>query len=311
MYRATPDTLRAVPVLVVGVLAMSSASIMIRVTGAPALAIATYRLILASLLVGLALVVRTGPIAPRRVLSRWTVLSGLFLTLHFATWISSLDYTTVASSVVLVQTSPVFVGLSAGKLLGEKPVPLQWLGIALAIVGGAAIVGTDFSASSEALKGDLLALAGAVGGAGYWVCGRAARRDMDTPHYVVGAYSVSAAALLVLSLLTGTPLTGFPLRDYVLMTLIAIVPQGIGHTAFNWSLRQFSATAVSVFALGEPVGAGLLAYVLLAEAITPERGLGALVVLTGVFLTIRAEPARSSVESARASRRPAPGRMDI
>ncbi len=283
---------RAVPVLVAGVLAMSSASILIRLCQVPALSIATYRLVIAALLfVSVSMIRERGRFGGAKQLNRWVLASGAFLSLHFATWIRSLDYTTVASSVLLVQTSPVFVGVAAHLLLKESPSRRQWVGIALALVGTTAVAGLDFSADRRALLGDALALAGAVGGAGYWICGRVARRRSSTGDYVAAVYSVAALILLIVTRVAGRPLSGFSSRDLLLLVLIALVPQAIGHTSFNWALRHFSATAVSVFALGEPVGASILAFLFLSEKIPALNLIGAALVLTGVFLAVRGERA--------------------
>jgi len=284
---------KALAILTLGVAAMSSASVLIRLCPAPATTVAVYRVALGALLV-----LAAGFASGQRPAFRsdfpgfavpWIAASGLFLAAHFATWISSLDFTSVASSVVLVQTSPVFVALLSKPVLHERVKPLQWVGIGLALLGTLVIAGADLSGGPEPLKGDLLALLGALAGAGYWICGRRVRKHLDTVTYASLTYAAAALALLLFAAGTHTPVVGFSWRTYALLLAIAIFPQGLGHTSFNWSLKHLSATSVSVFALGEPVGATLLAYLILHEGVPLGRALGALLVLAGVVLVFRAE----------------------
>ena len=289
---------KTVTILTVGVAAMSSASVLIRLCPAPAVVIAVYRVALGSVLV-LVTGFLTGqrPSRTARLSTAevgWIAASGFFLAVHFATWISSLDFTSVASSVVLVQTSPVFVALLSWRVLHERVSRSQWGGILLAVTGTLVIAGTDVGGGRDPLKGDLLALVGALAGAGYWICGRRVRKSVDVVTYASLAYAVAAALLLLFAATRHTPVTGFSGRTYLLLLAIAIFPQGFGHTSFNWSLKHLSATAVSVFALGEPVGASLLAWLILSETVPAERALGALLVLGGVALVFRGEHGRGS-----------------
>ncbi len=284
---------KALAVLTVGVVAMSSASVLIRLCSAPATTIAVYRVALGSILV-LAAGLAAGQRSIAREAISWSafariVTSGFFLALHFATWISSLDLTSVASSVVLVQTSPVFVALLSWPVLRERVRRLQWIGVGFALLGTLVIAGADFSSGSKPLLGDSLALLGALAGAGYWVCGRHVRKHLNTVTYASLTYATAAVALLLFAVGTRTPVAGFSWRTYALLLAIAVFPQGVGHTSFNWSLKHLSATSVSVFALGEPVGATLLAYLILHENLPVERALGAFLVLLGVVLAFRAE----------------------
>ncbi len=284
---------KALAVLTVGVVAMSSASVLIRLCSAPATTIAVYRVALGSILV-LAAGLAAGQRSIAREAISWSafariVTSGFFLALHFATWISSLDLTSVASSVVLVQTSPVFVALLSWPVLRERVRRLQWIGVGFALLGTLVIAGADFSSGSKPLLGDSLALLGALAGAGYWVCGRHVRKHLNTVTYASLTYATAAVALLLFAVGTRTPVAGFSWRTYALLLAIAVFPQGVGHTSFNWSLKHLSATSVSVFALGEPVGATLLAYLILHENLPVERAFGAFLVLLGVVLAFRAE----------------------
>ncbi len=235
--------------------------------------------------------VRTGRLLPRIPRSQMKValLSGVFLTIHFTTWIASLSLTSVASSVVLVQSAPVFVAIGSTLFLGEKPARLMITGILVTLAGSVLIGFHDFRLDGTSLAGNLLAVSGAIGAAGYIIAGRNLRRHLDTFTYVAAVYAISAVLLLLLAAGTGTPLTGFHGRTYLLLLAIAVFPQIIGHTAFNWGLEHLSATTISIILLGEPVGASILALFLLGEPLGIGRVTGGGVILCGVALVLLAE----------------------
>lgn len=281
-----------VAILVTGVIALSFASILIKLCDAPAMVIASYRLALAAVFF-----IASAGIRKRNPFSSfgqrdWLIagLSSVFLSLHFATWITSLKYTTVAISVVLVSTAPIFVALGSVLILRERPQKWMIAGIGLTLLGCIIMSSVDFEAIGEhALGGSLLALAGAIGGAGYFLAGRDLRSRVDTVTYVVVVYSLTAVQLLMVTLLMSEPLFGYELTTYVLFVAIAFVPQVIGHTTLNWALKRLSATAVAVTALGEPIGATILAFMILGEKITVIQAIGGILILAGVALTLRVE----------------------
>lgn len=278
-------------VLLMGVVAVSFASILIKLCDAPSLIIAAYRLAFAALFFLAASGVKR--VHPLKTFSRRdfavAVFSGLFLSIHFATWITSLKYTSVASSVVLVSTAPVFVALGSFFFLKEKL--SKWLvgGIALSTVGAAVLSWQDFALKRDHLTGDLLALLGAVGGAGYFLAGRDLRARIDTLAYVTVVYSTTAVCLIAVAALFGLPFFTYTPRVYLLFFLIAFLPQVIGHTSFNWALKYVSAALVAMVTLGEPIGASVLAFFLLDEELTLVQILGGVLILSGVALAIRGE----------------------
>jgi drug/metabolite transporter (DMT)-like permease len=277
------------------VLATTYAGPIVRFAAAPALAIAFWRLTLVVPITG-ALAWGEGrgerfdrqvslpsPISPSLM-----ALSGLLLAVHFWSWIASLRFTTVASSVVLVSLKPVFAWGIAAAWLGEHPTRAEAWGIALAVIGASLIGLGDARLSLGALGGDALALLGAVTGAGYYVIGRRVRQTVGIWRYATGVYAVAAAALALLALARHTPLTGFAGRDWAVFGALAAGPMLVGHTGMNYALRHFRATTVNVAALGEPVGATLLAWVIPAIHEVPGRmalGGGALV-LVGIGLAL-------------------------
>ena len=294
-------------VLIVSVLATTYAGPIVRFATAPALAIAFWRLAMVLPVTGGLAVwegsrqraaVPSGPparTAPRSPLVL-VALSGLLLALHFWSWIASLRYTTVASSVVLVSLKPVFAWGLAAAWLREHPTRTEAWGIALAVIGASLIGLGDARLSLGALGGDVLALLGAVTGAGYYVIGRRVRQTVGIWRYATGVYAVAAAALALVALMRTMPLVGFAGRDWTVFGAMAAGPMLIGHTGMNYALRHFRATTVNVAALGEPVGATLLAWVI--PAIHEVPGVtalgGGLLVLIGIGMSLGAGSDRTS-----------------
>jgi drug/metabolite transporter (DMT)-like permease len=289
-------------VLLGGVLIAASSSILIRYSqeyGVPSIQIAAGRLGFAALiLLPLGL---TRSLAEIRRLERRDLLlcaaSGALLAVHFASWIASLEYTSVASSVALVSTNPLWVGLASLLILRERLAPLMIAGIALTI-GGSALIGISDSGganSSNATFGNLLALAGAMAGSGYFLIGRTVRPRMSILTYIWLVYSVSAVALLLaataMSIASGNglPLVGYPSPVYLLLLGLAIGPQLLGHTSFNWALRYLSATFVAISILGEPIGSALLALLFFGETFQPLQLAGFLLLLVGIVVAARSE----------------------
>ncbi len=304
-HRPPVSPLLAIPF---GILAVSTASIFIRYAqrDAPSLVIAAYRLSLATLVLL--------PVAWRnhrgelRALQRrevgLAVLSGVFLAVHFATWITSLEYTTVASSVVLVSTAPLWVALLSPLTIREPLTRPVLVGLVFTLVGGA-IVGVSDSClwtgrgwacptmadfvAGQAFFGDLLALAGALAGAGYLLIGRRLRGGVSLGAYVSVVYGLAAVTLLGFTLVARQSLVGYPPRTYLWFVLLALVPQLLGHSTFNWALRYLSAAFVSITLLGEPIGSTILAYFLLNEVPSLLKIIGAILILTGIWIASRSE----------------------
>jgi len=271
----------------VGVVAVSFGAIFVRLAGdAPPLAIAAWRLTLASLVLAPIALLRRQRTLTRRTLS-WSFVSGIALALHFVLWISSLRYTTVASSVLFVTTHPIFVALGSILFLKETPSKLLAIGIPVAIAGGALIGFGDIAVGGAAMRGDLLALGGGLMAAVYFLIGRHVRRTVSATEYVAATYGTAALLVLVLCRFTHTPLVGFEPSTYGYFVLLALIPQLIGHSTLNWALRVLPAAKVSVLVLGEPVGSALLAFLLLGEAVSRLNLVGAAIILVGIYLCLR------------------------
>ncbi len=266
-------------------MAISTAAIVVRFLApeTPPLAIATWRMLIGSLLFAWALPrsrhwVRQHP-------GLW-VLAGSFLGLHFATWITSLFFTTVASSVVLVTTTPVFTSLWEA-LRRQLTRPRETAGVVLLVmVGMGMLAGGDLALSGRALVGDALALLGAFFAAGYLLAGRSIRARVGALTYVAPVYALAALVLLGLAGLGHVDLRVPSPRAWALLIFLAVVPQGIGHTLINWGLGQRTATTVSLLILGEPVLSGIWAWLLFQEVPPPLAlgGMGLILLGLGVHL---------------------------
>lgn len=275
-----------------GIAAVSFGSILVRLAQAesvPALSIAAWRLVFACALLlpyaGARHAAEIRALTPRE---RWLlVASGLCLGLHFATWIASLAYTTVASSVVLVSTGPLFVGLGSWVLFRETPSRKLLAGLGLALAGTGVISWGDFGGGRNALLGDLLALVGALAVAGYLMIGRRVRAQRSLVAYIAPVYGVAMLTLLLAAALTRSPMLNLPPVAYVWLLCLGIGPQLIGHSSLNWALRHLSATHVAMATLAEPIGACLLAWLLLGELPSPLVTVGGAVTLAGIWLAAR------------------------
>jgi len=276
-------------VLAIGVIAVSFAAIFIRLADAPALVIATYRLCLAALVILPLGWARSGK-EMRRLAHRSIVmalLSGAFLALLFGLWITSLKYTSVATSVVLVTASPIFIAIASRFLFGQRLRRHAVAGIVVALAGAALIGYGNWRTGTESLFGGLLAFAAAMAVAGYLLIGQRLRQGLGTLSYVSVAYASSGALLLVVTLVLRYPLSGFSGATYVMLVLLALVPQLLGHTSLNWSLRFVPATFVAIAVLGEPVGATLWAFLILDETPALTEMIGGILILAGIFVAMR------------------------
>ena len=274
-------------VILVSVSAVSTASILIRLTEAPPMAIATWRLLLSTLML-FPFFVNRGGFAKLRAMGSGDLLAlagvGVVLAVHFASWITSLSYTSVASSVIFVHVDPIFVALVSHFLLGEKLSRRVALGIGVAFVGASVIAFGDLGVGEESLIGDALSIIGAVALGVYLMAGRRLRQRLDLTTYVTPVYAVSAAVLALGSVAVGVPLVGYDARVMLLFAVIAIVPMIFGHTLYNWALKWVTAPVVSISLLGEPVGASILAFLVLGETPGSLTMIGGAVTLAGILI---------------------------
>ncbi len=277
----------AITAVILGVIAVSFASILIRFIDVPPLIVAFYRLFVTTLILTPVFLIREKQKDSIKSHPFYFGLSGLFLALHFYLWISSLSYTSVSSSVILVSLHPIFVSLYSHFLLKERISPGTAAGIFIALVGVVIISAGDHSRGSNVLLGDLLALGGAVMMAGYLLVGRHLRRQFTTLNYTFWVYGTASLVLLLLALLLKAPLYPYTSRVYLVFLLLAVIPTLMGHSVFNWALDKVPVALVSTIILGEPVGATLLAWIFLQEPPTLFTFGGGFFILLGLFLTVR------------------------
>lgn len=253
--------------LIPAVLAVSWAAIIIRACEAPSTAIAFYRMILAVvILTPLTLTRFTRDFkAFTKNTMIFTLVSGFALAWHFYFWIASLEYTSIASSVVLVTTQPIFLTALTAVFLGEKPGFKGYLGIGLAVIGTVLIAGFDFNLSTEYLKGDILAILGAIMAAVYLLFGRIARPSLGVIPYIYVVYSTAALTLAVILLLTGSLFVSYGKINYLYFLLLAIGPTLIGHSLYNYTIKHIKAHKVGVSIVAEPVLASIWAIFIFNE----------------------------------------------
>ena len=290
---------RAPIVLALALVGVSLSGPLVRLSHAHPLAIAAWR-------VGFSLVIITIALAVTGEWRQWWRLTrsevaiatgaGGMLALHFWSWNTSVTLTSVAASVVLVNTQPVVVALLSVFWLHEAPSRGQWIGIAIAMLGALIVASPDFSIVAttptvhpRAWLGDLLALIGALTAAIYFVAGRRLRSALDLWAYVGIVYGACLVTLLLLMALTQAPLGPQPPRELAIFAALALGPMLLGHTGLNWALKHSPAYVVNLTLLGEPVGATLIAAMLpgIREVPVPATFIGGAVVFAGVLLTAR------------------------
>jgi len=272
----------SLPLAIIGA---SFAAIFIRFSNVHPIAVAFYRMLFSSLIL---LVFIPSYLEEIKSLSKreWVIIitTGFFLAVHFAAWVSSLEYTTVASSVILVSAHPLLVAWIAGWYLEEKAPPKIYVGIGIALVGVFLMVYSDYSMSEWALFGDILAILGMLAMAVYILRGRKVRQEMSLVTYAFLVYLTSTVFLGFFSVGFSTSFNIYPIREYIIFIALAIIPTMFGHTLYNWALRYVKARLVSISLLGEPIGSSLLAFLLLDEIPPRLSILGGIITLFGIYL---------------------------
>ena len=282
-------------ILALGVISVSFAAIFIRLAEAPPLVIAAYRLVIASAVLIPVTLTKSGGL-PKGISKTDTLLvllSSIFIALHFALWITSLSYTSIASSVVIVTSHPIFVAIISYFLWGERLTRISILGIAVALGGVVLINYGGFILSPEAIFGDILALLAAISMGVYLIIGRQLRSRINILPYLTAIYTGAAVLLLLATLFSGYSLFHYSGTTFVMFLLLALIPQLIGHSSLNLAVRLMPATLVSVGILGEPVLAIVLGYMILGEGITTVEILGSLLTLGGILTVLFSQKIRT------------------
>ncbi|WP_409295039.1 DMT family transporter [Peribacillus sp. SCS-26] len=278
-------------VMVIGVISVSTSAIFVKFSTAPAGVIAFYRLLFSALLT-LPLFLINGREELKMISKRdcmFIICSGTFLAFHFILWFESLNYTSVASSTVLVTLQPLFAFIGTFIFFKERYSIVAVLSGVMAIAGSVLISWGDFQISGKALWGDILALIACLLVTVYMLFGQTVRKRISLITYTFLVYLVSSVVLLFYVMAVNEPLAPYGRADWLYFLLLAIIPTILGHTLFNWSIKWLSASTISMGILFEPVGASVLAYYLLKEQVIWTQILGGAIVLGGIVLFIMDE----------------------
>ncbi|RNB89538.1 DMT family transporter [Brevibacillus fluminis] len=277
--------------LLIGVIAVSTSAIFVKLSSAPAPITATYRLAFSVLLTIPMLFWSKGIFREILRMNRkqWLLsfLSGAFLASHFLLWFESLNYTSVASSTVLVTLQPIFAFIGGYFFFGERISKLGLCGGFLAIAGSFVIGWGDFRVGGMAFFGDVLALLGALTVTVYWLIGQYVRQGLSLTAYTLVVYSASTIFLFAYDASLGIKLTGYPNSDWLWFFCLALIPTLLGHSIFNWVIKWLNTSTISMGILGEPVGTSILAYFILGETITVPQWVGGAIILFGIFLFVQ------------------------
>ena len=278
-------------VLTIGIFGVSTGAIFARMAEAPALVTAAYRLGLASLiLIPLAAWKARTELRHLSIQDiKLAILSGFFLALHFASWISSLDYTAIANSVVLVNTIPLWVGLLTPIITKDRLTRATIISIIVSVIGGVIIGYGDFATEGQALLGDFLAVIGAICAAFYLLIGRKLRPKLSLLSYVAICYGSAALFLWIAVIALQLPVSGYSSQTVGAFWAMALVSQIIGHSSYNWALKWFSTGFIAVALLGEPIGSTIMAYFIFDEGLTWPKFIGGLFILSAIYMAAAGE----------------------
>lgn len=288
--------------VIIGVIAVSTSAILVKLAGdAPAGIIAFYRLAFAAILMLPTILLKYRE--ELRSVSRrdWILasISGIFLALHFILWFESLNYTSVASSVVLVTLQPIFAFIGTYFFFGERFSVAAVISMLITLFGSIIIGWGDLQISGLALLGDILALLGAIAVTGYFLLGQRLRRSLSLMTYTFIVYGISSLTLLVYNIVLRNDFFHYSTDHWLLFLALAIVPTFLGHSLFNWALKWLSTSTISMAIVFEPIGATVLAYFILGEVVTSSQWLGGTIVIFGLFLFIVSTTRKKQVTIAR------------
>jgi len=273
--------------IIIGIIAVSTASIFVRLSSSPPLIIAAYRMLFASILMGS---LGTNNLKNIKKLSKKEtiilVISGIALGGHFGTWTASLFFTSIAASTILTDSSPIFVTIISWLLLKEKTKPKELLGIILSLIGVILIASNDASIGAiNNFHGDLLALLSAVFISIYLVAGRRLRKVLDLASYTFIVYGLASLTLFIAALSMSNNIITTSIHELLIFIMLALIPSGLGHNSYNYALKYLKASIVSVTTLGEPVGASILALLIFKEIPSSATILGGVIVILGIIIT--------------------------
>lgn len=275
--------------VVIGVISVSTSAVLVKLAaGVPAAVIANYRLLFAVIIMAPYVLIKHRD--QFKVIKRkdWilSIVSGIFLAFHFILWFESLNYTSVASSVVLVTLQPVFAFVGTYLFFSERFSLGVIISVIITLFGSTIISWGDFQVSGLALFGDLLAIGGAIAITAYFLCGQQLRRSLSLLTYTFIVYSISSLTLIIYNIIMNNSFIGYNSKQWLIFLALAIFPTFFGHTLFNWALKWLSTATISMAIVFEPIGATILAYLILGETVTYSQWLGGTIVIFGLFLFV-------------------------
>ncbi|WP_373895137.1 DMT family transporter [Virgibacillus sp. CBA3643] len=292
--------------VVIGVITVSSSAVLVKLAdSAPSAIIANYRLLFAVIMMLPVVLLKYRH--EFRLISRqdWilSILAGVFLAVHFILWFESLNYTSVASSVVLVTLQPIFAFLGTYVFFKERFSSGAIISMIIALFGSFLISWGDFQLSGMALFGDILALFGAIAITVYFLFGQRVRKNLSLMTYTFVVYGASSVTLIIYNMAQSNPFFGYPADHWWIFLALAIFPTFFGHTLFNWALKWLSTSTISMGIVFEPVGASILAYFILGEVVTWAQLLGGSIVIFGLCLFILSTSRKTKVTIAQKERK--------
>lgn len=274
--------------IIIGVFSVALSAIFVKMTSADSGVTAFYRMLFSILIMSPVFFMKYTQEIKKLSKRDWafTSIAGIFLAFHFILWFESLNYTSVASSTVLVTLQPLFAFAGTYFFFKEKLSIKTLVSGVIAVLGSVLIGYGDFKISGSALYGDVLALIACALITGYLLFGQDVRQRLSLITYTFVVYSFSTIALFFYIIAKGESFGPYPASEWMWFLLLAIIPNLLGHTLFNWALKWISTNAISIAILFEPVGAAILAYFILGELLSSSQIIGGTVVLCGIILFI-------------------------
>lgn len=278
-------------IVIIGVIFVSFSSALIKASSAPALIIATYRLAITVVLMSPSTLLKSkNELKSVDIKSLCLcILSGIFLAFHFATWITSIKYTSIASAAVLVNTHPIFIVVLTYIIFKDKINGKSFISIVMTLLGGIIISSGDRSLGSNVFLGDILAAAGAAFIAFYMVIGRIMRQRLSAVSYTFIVYVSCTITLLLLDIITKTSFGPYSLKEWAIFLGLSVFCTILGHSIFSWSLEFVKPTFVSVAVLGEPVFATIWAAIFFLEYPNTWNIMGSIIIIAGIYLFSKSE----------------------
>lgn len=273
-------------IIILGVVGVSLSAILVRYSNAPSLVLVLYRVLFAAIVLFPIVLLRFREELQNIDRRHFTlcILSGIFLGLHFTAYFESLKYTSIAASVVLVDTEVFFVALAMVCIFKEKITRQGWIAIGITFIGSIIIAFGDIQGSDKALLGDGIALLGALSMAIYTLIGRTCRKKLSTTVYTFIVYSASAMTVLVLLCINQIPVIGYDPINLVTALAMTICCTLLGHSVFSWGLKYEKASFISTVKLLEPVFAAVLGFIIFQEIPSLQVIFGGTVVIVGIYI---------------------------